>query len=197
MTRKNLFAFMVAAALIASATLSTASAASINAAVNPATNEDLQTVYITWQYPIPPSEKGDKLNMSVGVLIDGVTYASHDVFTILDIPKCPVCEGTILTVDGVTGVYYPLRASAEQFGYSVLWAPRSDHNGEVVDYWVYIAQKAPEKVWIQIKSTPSPEDNYSLYEHHYVSSDETTYWWFTSENEKSVIPHEEATIIND
>lgn len=193
MTRKNLFAFLAAAIMIAATTLP---ASAINVAENPETNEELQTVYITWQYPIPPSEKGDKLNMSVGVLINGVTYASHDVFTVLGIPKCPVCEGTILTVDGVTSVYYPLRKSAEQFGYSVLWAPRSEHNGEVVKHWVYIAQRAPENVWIQIKSTPDPEDNYTLYEHHYVSSDETTYWWFTSESERSVIPHENATIIN-
>lgn len=193
MTRKNLFMLLVAVVLISSATLSTASATNVD--VNQMVSEELETVYITWQYPIPPSEKGDKLNMSVGVLLNGVTYASHDVFTVLDIPKCPKCEGTILTVDGVTGVYYPLRASAEQFGYSVLWAPRSEHNGKVVKYWVYLAQQEPDKVWIETKSTPDPGDNYTLYEHHYVYSDETTYWWFVSEDETFTVPHEKATIV--
>lgn len=193
MTRKNLFTFLVAVMLILSASLSTASAT--NAGVNQVDGTDLKTVYLTWQYPIPASEKGDKLNMAVGVLINGVTYAPHDVFTVLDIPKCPKCEGTILTVDGVTGVYYPLRESAEQFGYSVLWAPRSEHNGTVVSHWVYIAKAEPDMVWIQTESTPVPEDNYTLYEHHYAYSDDSTYWWFVSEDDTHSVPKTEATVV--
>lgn len=158
-------------------------------------NENLKTVYITWQYPIPSSEKGDKLNMSVGVLINGVMYASHDVFNLLGIPKCPVCEGTVITVDGETAVYYPLRKSAEQFGYSVLWAQKNEWDGNTTDYWVYIAKKQPDSQWVQVVSTEVPEDNYKSYDYHYAYSDDTTYRWFVTEDEVHFVLKEDAIVV--
>lgn len=189
MTRKNFLIRLVAVVLIMTAMLSTTATAA-------APHEtEYKTVYITWQYPIPPSEKGDKLNMSVGVLMNGQTYAPHDVFDILDIPKCPKCEGTILTVDGVTDVYYPLRESAEQFGYTVLWAPKSEQDGEVLDHWVYIAQKETNGVWVQVLDHEVPEDNYKFYGYHYAHCDDGQYCWFVTEDDMNSIPKENATIV--
>lgn len=195
MTRKNFILRLIAVALVLSAILPTA-AASAPLVVNQGESDgELKTIYITWQYPIPPSEKGDKLNMSVGVLVNGKTYASHDVFNVLGIPKCPYCEGTVMTVDGETSVYYPLRESAEQFGYSVLWAPKSEQDGNVLEYWVYIAKKDVGTDWIQVMYNEVSEDNYKYYEYYYAYSDDSEYWKVVWGDETECIPKEKATVM--
>lgn len=174
MTRKNFILLLTAVALVLSAILPAASASEPLVVDQEELGEEIQTVYITWQYPIPPSEKGDKLNMSVGVLMDGKTYVSQEVFDILDIQKCPYCphcKGITMTVDGETGTYHPLRESAEQFGYSVLWAPNSEQDGEVLDHWVYIAKKNTGSNWVQVVFGESQETGYKYYRYFYAYPD--------------------------
>lgn len=194
MTRKSFILQLIAMVIMLSAILAAASASEPVEASQEDSNGELKTVYITWQYPIPPSEKGDKLNMSVGVLVNGKTYASHDVFDVLGIPKCPYSEGTIMTVDGTTNVYYPLRESAEQFGYSVLWAPKNEQDGKVGSYWVYVAEKEAGSNWVQVVYHEDPEDNCKYYDYYYAS-DSGEDWCFVWDDETKFIPKDSATVI--
>lgn len=157
--------------------------------------EELQTVYITWQYPIPPSEKGDKLNVSEGVLMDGKTYATQDVFDVLGIPKSSGSEGTVITVDGFTDVYYPLRESAEQFDYSVLWAPNSEQNGEILDHWVYIAKENTGTNWVQVVFGENQEKMvYKNYRYFYAYPD-GEFWCIDRDDETERFPKANVKIM--
>lgn len=197
MTRKNFILLLIAVALVLSAMLPAASASEPLVVDQEELGEEIQTVYITWQYPIPPSEKGDKLNMSVGVLMDGKTYASQEVFDILDIPKCPYCphcKGITMTVDGETGTYYPLRESAEQFGYAVLWAPNSEQDGEVLDHWVYIAKENMGTNWVQVVFGESQETGYKYYRYFYAYPDDES-WCVDWDDETERFPKANVNIM--
>lgn len=194
MTRKNFISLLVAVVLVLSASQSVASA-SEQLEVN---QEELRTIYITWQSPIPPFEKGDKLNMSVGVLVDGQTYAPQEVLDILGIHKCPYCshcKGITMTVDGETDIYYPLRENAEQFGYSVLWAPNSEQDGEILDHWVYIAKKNTGTNWVQVVFSESQEDGYKNYRYYYAYLDDE--FWCVDWDEKTKRISKESVNIMD
>ena len=194
MTRKNFIFRLIAVLLVFSAILSSASAFALEVNYGES-NENLKIVYVTWQYPIPPSEEGDKLTIDTGVLVNNTTYVSDNIFNVLDIPKSPEHEGLTITVDGYTNVYYPLRQSAEQSGYSILWAPKNEQDGKVLDYWVYIAKKDQGKNWIQVVDHEVPEDNYKYYDYYYAYSDDSNYWWSVAEKEIHSISKESATIV--
>lgn len=193
MTRKNFIIRLIAVVLTLSAIMSTASATTPEA--NNADNENLKTVYVTWEFPIPPSEKGDKLNMSVGVLVNDKTYVTSDVLNVLGISQLPKSEGLAITVENVTEMYYPLRKNAEQNGYSVLWAPKSEQDGKVLDYWVYIAQKQDGNEWVQVVEHEVAEDNYKCYQYRYAYFADNQYCYLNYEGETCFIPNEDATIV--
>lgn len=197
MTRKSFIPCLIVVALMLTTILPAASASEPLAMNQRGPDEELQTVYITWQYPIPPSERGDKLNMSVGVLMDGKTYASQEVFDILGIQKCPHCshcKGVTMTVDGETGVYYPLREGVEQFGYSVLWAPNSEQGGEALNYWVYIAKKDTGTNWVQVVFGEDQETGYKNYRYFYAYPDDES-WCIDWEDETERIPKKDVTVV--
>lgn len=189
---------LIAVALVLYAILLKASAAGPFEASVFEPNKDPRTVYITWQYPIPPSEKGDKLNVSVGVLLDGKTYASQDVFDILNIPKCPECphcKGVTITVDGETGMYYPLRESAEQSGYSVLWAPNREEDGQKLDYWVYIAKKEMGTDWARIEWGVSQDGSHKSYLYVYGYLEDGRWHIDWDDEEQGRLLEENATVM--
>lgn len=197
MTRKIIALKLIAVALVLFVIIPSARAsAPLEASV---WEEDgkLQTIYIAWQPPIPSSQKGDKLNMSVGVLIDGKTYASQNVFDILNIPKCPECshcKGVTITVDGFTNVYYPLRENAEQSGYSVLWAPDRQENGQKLSYMVHIAKKEMGTNWVQTKWAVNVETGYENYWYAYAYQEDGC-WYVDWGDETERIPEENLVIM--
>lgn len=197
MTRKSFIFKLIAAVLMLFAIIPSALASAPLEASVWETDGKLQTIYIAWQSPIPSSQKGDKLNMSVGVLIDGKTYASQDVFDILNIPKCPECshcKGVTITVDGFTDVYYPLRENAEQFSYSVLWAPDRQENGQKLSYQVYIAKKEMGTNWIQTEWAVDAETGRKVYWYAYAYQ-EDGYWCVDWGDETKRIPEKNVTIM--
>lgn len=197
MTRKSFILRLVVMVLAMSMFLPSASASTPLEASVFEPDGELQTIYVTWQYPIPSSEKGDKLNASVGVLLDGKTYASQDVFDILGIPKCPECphcKGVTITVDGETGMYYPLRESAEQSGYSVLWAPNNEENGQSLNYWVYIAEEETGASWVRAEWAVAPDGGNKSYSYFYAHLKDG-YWCVDWGDKTERIPKESATVM--
>lgn len=197
MTRKIIILKMIAVALVLSAIIPHALASERITVNREEIGENPQTVYITWQNPIPSSKKGDKLNMSVGVMVDGRVYASQEVFDILDIPKCPECphcKGVAITVDGEAGTYYPLRENAEQYGYSVLWAPRNEEDGKAIDYWVYIAEEDLGTDWVRVVFGNNQEANYKTYIYYYAYK-EGRYWYVDWGDETERIPNRKITVM--
>lgn len=197
MTRKSFILRLAVIAIALSMFLLTAFASEPLEASVWEPDGEFQTIYVTWQYPIPSSEKGDKLNMSVGVLVDGKTYVSQEVFDLLGIPKCPECphcKGITITVDGETDTYYPLRENAEQFGYSVLWAPDAEEDGKVVDHRVYIARKDVGTNWIRTVYKNDQDADYKIYLHFYAYQ-EGDCWCIDWGDETERIPEENVTVM--